>query len=311
MAESSGSGGGFGDSFFIVGIVALLFLAWSSGMGTPGGERRASDGRVSYPIVTTRSSSVSTGRETPPRELTPEEQARLLQEAEEARSRSAYRGLVTIVRSATAARRTDPALEYVRISLSSRATEPVSISGWTILSTVTERQATIPQGVELPLSGVIVPSAPIVLRPGDSAYLITGRSPLGASFRTNMCMGYFSRYQRFEPSLGLSCPAALSTAERFSGIDFNRDEGCYDFLRSIPRCSIVTGIPPTVSASCAGFVETNIHYNGCVRLYQNESAFYGSQWRVYLGRTGELWRRDRETIRLLDAEGKTVDQYSY
>jgi len=332
--ESSGDGGGFGDAFFIIGIIILLFFVWvaTGGPNKPiaqggfsitspkpisSGEARGNAALLNFrapsvlPRVSTRTSSnsgsntkVDTEAEEKKKQVEAEEEALSL-------SRSTYRGVVSISRSTSGAKKTDPREEYLRISVSSRADEAVNVSGWKLVSEVTGKNSVIPYGTELPLSGIIIEREALILDPGDDAYLITGRSPIGASFRVNMCMGYFGQYQTFSPSLRNSCPKPEDELADFSGIDLNREFTCEDFVEDIPRCSIAPSIPPTVSASCKGFVETNINYNGCVRNHQNDEKFFDDEWRIYLGRSGELWKKERETIRIYDNVGKLVDQISY
>lgn len=326
--ETESSGGGFGDAFFIIGIFLLIFFVWVATGGPlkpiaqggftitspkplSTGEAQGNAALLNYrapgvfPRVNTRTSSTRTPS-------VREQQAQTAAE-EEALSleRSAYRGIVSLSSSTSGAKKTNIKEEYVRISVSSRATAAVNVSGWKLVSGVTDLSATIPFGTELPLSGIITERDAIFLKPGDDAYILSGRSPIGASFRVNSCMGYFEQYQTFSPNLPGSCPLPKDELEDFSGIDLNRDESCLAFVKTIPRCSIATSIPPTVSYSCKGFVETNLHYNGCVKNHQSDKNFADEEWRIYLGRTSELWKKQKEVVRLYDNVGKLVDQISY
>tara|TARA_B100000508_G_scaffold60333_2_gene47476 strand:- start:32475 stop:33461 length:987 start_codon:yes stop_codon:yes gene_type:complete len=328
MADESGGGGGIGDAFFIIGIFILLFFVWvatggpSKPIATGGftitspkpistGEARGTGALLGYrapstPRVNTRSSSGGEDSET-------EERRRQTEAENELTSleRSVYRGDVTLVRSTSGAKKTDAREEYLKLKVSSRAENPINISNWKLVSEVTGKSEVIPFGTELPLSGIITEREALYLDPGDDAYVISGRSPIGASFRINMCMGYFAQYQSFTPTLRKSCPLPEDELRNFSSIDLNREVLCEEFVEDIPRCSIATSIPPTVSGSCKGFVETNISYNGCVSNHKNDEKFFDDEWRVYLGRSGELWKKERETIRLYDSVGKLVDQISY
>ena len=326
--ETESSGGGFGDAFFIIGIFLLIFFVWTI---TGGPNKAISQGgfAITSPKPLSSGEAVGTGAllnyraplvpgirdtyTTSSRGVSIREQQEQAAAEEEATSleRSSYTGLVSLSSSTSGAKKSDVKEEYVRIDLSSRATAAVNISGWKLVSGVTDISVTIPFGTELPLSGLITEHEAIFLKPGDDAYLLSGRSPIGASFRVNSCMGYFEQYQTFYPSLPGSCPSAQDEFEAFAGIDSNRDDSCLAFVKSIPRCSIATSIPPTVSYSCKGFVETNINYNGCVKNHQNDNSFADDQCRVYLGRTSELWKQQREVIRLYDNVGKLVDQISY
>jgi hypothetical protein len=101
---------------------------------------------------------------------------------------SMYRGDVTMSHSVRSAGSSNPQQEYLQLSVSSRADGPISISGWRVVSDVSGNGAVIPQGTEVPRSGTINASQPIVLQPGDRAIITSGRSPIGASFRENVCI---------------------------------------------------------------------------------------------------------------------------
>lgn len=330
--EKESSGGGFGDAFFIIGIIILLFFVWvatggpnkaiSSGgftISSPKplstGEARGTGALLNFraprvlPRVSTRSSSPTDDSDA----AAVEERRRQAEADAEFSSleRSLYRGTVSISKSTSGPRKTNAQEENIRISVSRRSEESINVSGWKLVSEVTGKNAVIPFGTELPLSGIILEKEALVLDPGDTAYIISGRSPIGASFRVNICMGYFGQYQTFSPSIRNSCPLPEDELIEFSGIDLNKEGACENFVENIPRCSITPSIPPTVSASCRGFVENNINYNGCVRNHQQDEKFFDNEWRIYLGRSGELWKQDREVIRLYDEVGKLVDQISY
>jgi hypothetical protein len=124
-------------------------------------------------------------------------------------------------------------------------------------------------------------------------------------------MGYFEQYQDFTPSISRSCPRPLDELEEYYDGDLYNDEACETYIKKVPRCTLSSGIPPELTYSCRLVIQNYLHYNGCVRAHQHENDFFDNEWRIYLGRTGNLWREKRETIRLYDAEGKLVDQYSY
>jgi hypothetical protein len=151
----------------------------------------------------------------------------------------------------------------------------------------------------------------IVLLPGNSAYVISGRSPIGASFEENKCIGYFGNYQTFYPSLPLTCPAPSQELMAYSGDTYIRDNSCIQYVNSVSRCAAVLTPPSTLSGSCQSFLVKYLNYNGCVAAHQSDSDFNGTVWHIYLGRTTPLWRSSNEVVKLLDASGKTVDAFSY
>jgi hypothetical protein len=226
-------------------------------------------------------------------------------------AKSSFSGKITLQKSASGARQSDPHKEYLVIDASKKNAEKISINGWALESGRTGKVVKISFGTELPLSGTILENEPIFLKPGDRAYVVTSASPIGASFRLNKCMGYFEQYQDFTPSISKLCPRPLDELEDHYVGDILNDEKCETFMRRVPQCTLISSIPPELSSSCRVVIDNYLHYNGCVREHQRDADFSKAEWRVYLDRTGELWRNKNETIRLLDAEGNLVDQYSY
>lgn len=202
------------------------------------------------------------------------------------------------------------AQEYLALKVSSQASAPVVITGWTVESAATGKRVSIPGGTNAPRSGIINRTDPIALNPGDTAYLISGQSPIGASFRTNICSGYFSQFQTFSPPLTDACPEPTDEAERLVP-NFNQDDTCRRFLDTVARCTYVTEKPQNLLNGCAQIIDNDLNYNGCVMLHQSDADFYGSRWYIYLGRTTRMWKDRYETIKLLDGNGLTVAMFSY
>ena len=196
--------------------------------------------------------------------------------------------------------------EYVVLRAGGAA---VNISGWRLKSSITGKSATIGKGSELAYSAQVNPENPIVLRPGDRAIVSTIRSPIGVSFRTNLCTGYFGQFQNFTPSLQNTCPLPYDELERAGNI--NLSDACVDYVRSIPSCTMVLDAPPELSSSCQAFIESVFTYNSCVMRYKGGANFPGTEWRIFLGQNENLWKGRRETIELIDQNGKVVDTYSY
>jgi hypothetical protein len=192
----------------------------------------------------------------------------------------------------------------------------VTITGWKLVSSAST--GTIGEGALVPVTGSVNATAPIELRPGEEAVIGSGRSPIGVSFRENMCTGYLDRYQSFNPPLKRACVSARTTFEDYVGDD-GRDStnDCLSFLNSVGRCEDVTRFPKDsdgddeVSRSCRDFVQEHLTYNGCVADYRGSRDFAGDQWRVYLGSYAGLWRDTHDAIILLDAQGRTVDVFQY
>jgi hypothetical protein len=206
----------------------------------------------------------------------------------------------------------DPKSEYVRIYVAQNAGGPVDITKWSLESGATYNGALIPRGTITPTSGVINPTQDILLYPGDSAYIISGESPIGGSFRVNKCIGYLANFQPFTPSLPDNCPSASDELSSLYGTPYIHDPSCIDYANTLPRCQ--TAVPPqsaNLSLTCRSFLENHLNYNGCLTSHQNDPDFAGNTWYIYLGLTTHLWRQTHEVVELLDPQGRTVDAFNY
>lgn len=207
----------------------------------------------------------------------------------------------------------DPKREYVSIAADSKNTEPVNVTGWRIGSAVSLQVYAIPAANRLPRPGSIGPEEAIVLGPGERLIVLTGRSPIGESFRTNICTGYLDQYQTFIPALQKSCPRVkddlVETAETIRSLG---DE-CFAVINRIGTCKAHSGSLPTprYSEECQAYIRERANYSGCVDLYRNKENFFTREWRAYLGRDQEAWRNSREILQLYDPSGRVVDTITY
>ncbi len=224
---------------------------------------------------------------------------------------SPFGGIVRLQRGVTGAGSADPKNEYLELYVAQNAGVPINISEWRLVSDASGSSSAIPRGTEIPTSGTINAREGIVLSPGDRAIISSGVSPIGASFRENKCIGYFSTFQTFYPGLPQYCPApSEELKDRYSG-SYARDGACLDYVNTINRCQVVLTPPVGMTSSCQNFVTGYLNYNGCMTAHRNDTDFTGTTWRIYLGRTSPLWKTRREIVKLLDANGKTVDAFSY
>lgn len=226
-------------------------------------------------------------------------------------SPSIYRGIVTMNGYVSGAGSSNPDDEYIELSVAENSNVPVDITGWTISSGATGSAAIIPKGTEVPTSGVLNAAQDIVLSPGESALLISGQSPIGASFRENKCIGYFSAFQQFSPPLPQDCPDPSTELMTYYGPEYIRDDACIEYVKTISRCQPSITPPVDVSSACQSFLVNYLNYNGCVAAHQNDADFEGDTWRVYLGHSNSMWRTQNELVKLIDADGNTVDTFSY
>jgi hypothetical protein len=191
----------------------------------------------------------------------------------------------------------------------------VDITGWSLVSGASGRSVRIPEGASLPRSGRVNATGRIVLNPGDEAIVVTGESPIGTSFKENICIGYLTRNQDFVPSVSAQCPSASREFDQYYPGNALRDDRCYERVRDTATCD--TPSDRSVSSSCTQFIDDRLTYSGCVNTHSVDADFYGDTWRIYLeyensrGRTDEFWKSSRDAVKLLDAEGKTVDLYTY
>jgi len=171
---------------------------------------------------------------------------------------------------------------------------------------------TIGKGSYLPYAYKINYQEPIFLYPGSVAYITTGRSPIGTSFRTNLCTGYFEQFQNFEPPLEKECTRPENEPEFITTGPNKMNDDCIDYVEKIPRCEIVKkNLPLDMQPECAQYISAKINYKTCVKNHKNTKNFYNHEWRIYLNRENEFWKSKRETIKLLDNKGNLVDTITY
>lgn len=212
-----------------------------------------------------------------------------------------------------AGKETAAATEYLSITADYTNTAPVNITGWKVASAISGETYSIPGGVKLYYSGQVGAVAPVILSPGDTVILSTGRSPVGESFLINKCSRYLSEHQKFYPSISGRCP--LPSKELPYSIENERTYGvgCAEYIEGMPQCKIAPAgsIPANLSPQCHNFIATRLTYNGCVTAHKNDSDFYKTEWRLFLGREKEIWRNTHEEIQLIDASGTVVSTASY
>jgi len=224
---------------------------------------------------------------------------------------STYRGIVSMNHYISGAGSKDPKNEYLEIRVASDSNVPVDLSEWVLASDASGASIAIPKGTEVPTSGIVNAAQDIVLNPGDRAIIISGQSPIGASFRENKCIGYFSTFQNFSPSLPQNCPTPNDELAANYGGGYIRDAACIDYVNKLSRCQVTLTPPVGASSACQSFLVKYLNYNGCMDAHRNDADFKGTTWRIYLGRSTPMWRTQHELVKLLDVKGNTVDAFSY
>jgi|GEM_PF-3189168 len=205
----------------------------------------------------------------------------------------------------------DPAYETLVIYAPAENTAPYRITGLRFQSAITSNTATIGDGVHLYFQNQPNVKQDIYLKPGNYAYIITGASPIGVSFELNKCIGYLSQGITFHPGIGTNCPGIEE--KDLPKYPNHLEDACLNYIPWIGRCRhpSLDEIPEELSQECKNFVIQKLTYPMCVSGHQYDTDFYLGEWRIYLNRSQELWKTQREHIRLFDQNGKVLDEFSY
>ncbi len=198
--------------------------------------------------------------------------------------------------------------EYIRIIGGSRA-DQTSLRGITLSGKKTDTAYTIPFATEILKLGETPKTAPVIASKDSRIIVSSGRSPVGASFRVNMCTGYLGQFQTFTPTLKKECPDPLV---ELSKTPIAKELACIDFVATIPRCEVYNkSFPANISNACKAFVTEKLSYNGCVTAYEKDTDFLTHEWRLFLNQSNELWDNKTDIIRLSDDKGRTIDALAY
>jgi len=201
----------------------------------------------------------------------------------------------------------NPNKEYLELRASFNNSNPVLISGWKLRNSKGD-SSVIGGASKLPIVGKTNREAPLILRPGDSVFIVTGRSPLGVSFQTNTCSGYLEQFQDFYPRLQKNCPVPISDLYKAVG---GVENSCSSYVSTLPNCKIIFSPPNSLSSSCKAYITNDTNYNSCVSTHKNDMNFYKKKWRLFLGKNNEMWRNSGDLVRLYDQQGRLVDSRSY
>lgn len=212
---------------------------------------------------------------------------------------SPYVGRVTLSRGGGTS---DPAGEFIVIEANPSNGAPVFVSGWSLQSALSGVRMVIPQAAPLFVSGVVNAVAPVALVPGASAVVGSGISPVGVSFRENICTGYLGQFQDFVPPLDATrCP---NPSEEVL-------PSCSPYVQNVPPCRFPSEADTRgATPACKAAIANALSYNGCVNARRADPGFALDSWRLYLVAGASLWRvHDR--LRLLDGRGRVVDVVAY
>lgn len=218
----------------------------------------------------------------------------------------------------------DPRSEYISIQNSGGN---LDITGW-LLKNAKDLKTYVLGGTiqHYPADSALIPrtaTGNIVLASGDSAIITTGSGPNGmASFQENICSGYLNNASgaSFDPPLSQNCPIPYNEP----GVE-SLDRECRDFINRLAPCQTpkydgrdssgnsCTGCANGValSGSCMAFIKSHYSYGACIANHSADSNFSLPSWRIFLGKTWEMWDSKNEIIYLYDSSGKLVDYKSY
>lgn len=210
---------------------------------------------------------------------------------------------------------TDPNREYITLYTSLNKDESLKITGWYLKSEVTGYYAVIGGASLLPFP-FVKDESDVVLMQGDRVILAKGFSPIGVSFRTNKCTGYFEENRTFYPGLSLQCPVPRSERLPVFSSDYDRNDECLRLIERLPRCQTVRSdylrdLPDTVPDACKTYMSTQVNYNSCVANHFSDTDFPGQEYRIYLNKFGPLWRPQHDTVNLHDENGLIVYTIKY
>lgn len=225
---------------------------------------------------------------------------------------SPYAGLVDL--RIGNARSTNPEQEYINIFAHSNNKNPINISDWYVESYVTEERAAIPLGDRVLTRWRYPQEENILLEPGETAYLLTGESPINTSFHENICTGYLETENDFYPSLSRRCPSPRDEMKRFADIALDNDT-CYDYVARLSYCAIPdedTYADADLTGACRRFLDTTLNHDDCVLKHRYDPFFDDvGYWHIYFERSEELWRYKREILRLMDENDRVIDVLEY
>jgi hypothetical protein len=199
--------------------------------------------------------------------------------------------------------------EYIILEADNDNTSAVSITGWTLTSSVTGTAATIGQASVLGPASFKEQS--VTLSPGGEAIVVTGESPDtgvwphgGTSFRVTKCSEYLTNYaEQFSPHLSTDCPDPTERAPDH----LKQDRACEEVLDDADSCNIPEVIPARISNECRTWIRENVGINACRKYHRTDQNFLTNEWRLFLDRSRPMWREAGDTIELRDTQGNVRD----
>ncbi|MBI3633979.1 MAG: peptidoglycan-binding protein [Candidatus Vogelbacteria bacterium] len=199
--------------------------------------------------------------------------------------------------------RVNPVNEHIVIRNQSTTTEPISITGF-VLVTTSKEEFTIPKGREL-LDLSPAQDVDITLNKSGYARIVTGLQNNNINFKENICEGYFDEFSDFNGELLHNCPQP-----DIRSVSPKLPDHCIQIFESRDSCRTVD--PTTIQvAECVAYADAHLNYQGCVKDNVKRDDFYGNNWHIWMQRNRKFLRYIHDNVTLYDPQGKFVDTYSY
>jgi hypothetical protein len=228
---------------------------------------------------------------------------------------STFYGRVIIEKDSDAPGTDDVLREHILLRAQTDNTQPINITGWSLQSMVTDTRVFIPEGVLVYAVGEVNETSGVNLFPGEEVVISSVQSPVGVSFRTNMCTGYLGSVQEFYPQLDKKCPMPASILPPTLENIRTYGDACVEFAAGFGQCQYLSSATEgywDLAQECREYLQPALTYTSCVFEHKSDPLFANnSEWRVFLGSAAPLWKEKYEVIRLLDENSKTVDVFAY
>ncbi len=187
--------------------------------------------------------------------------------------------------------------------------ETLDLSGWRLVTKGDNVE--IPKAVEIYDPYGFINTSSVKVKSGDSIYIYSSQSKLGASFRLNKCLGYFETAYHFKPSLSLNCPALYSSRSEI----INYSSACQDYITSLSSCTIpdLNRQGLVNDSMCREFL-SQVNYGGCFSKHKSDSDFLAREWRLFLGdqfQERNILDAKHDRVQLLNKAGTLIDEYIY
>ncbi len=200
---------------------------------------------------------------------------------------------------------------YEKLTLRNQSSDlGVNITGWQVKIARSSFSFEIPAATRVYNPRELSVYDPIVLTRNSSVDVYVGKkSPLGVNFQENSCDGYLASSFEGYDSLSASGRCVLPDPSSYNSFSV----ACRTFVRGIGGCSTphLTAFQFGGEPACRDFILKNYNYQACVERSKNQASFYLGRWKVYLGRTEEVFDDLSDTVYLYDDKGLLVDMYRY